>query len=163
MYDKSGGHDACWSWKGYKNEDGYGIVRGDLAFKLLPEIGVKKRKLAHRLAYQLHFGIDPGELRVAHHCDFPPCENPSHLIACTQKQNLLDGAARGRPIMAALGEANFNAKLSPELVNLIRSSALRCGDLANRFGVHPNTVRDVRRRRTWQHIIDTEQQELTNA
>src|SRR3954469_238435 len=80
MFDKSGGPDACWPWKGYRNEDGYGIVRGDLALKLLPQIGVKKRKLAHRLAYQLHFEVDPGELRVAHECDNPPCGNPSHLL-----------------------------------------------------------------------------------
>jgi hypothetical protein len=35
-------------------------------------------------------------LYVLHHCDNPPCCNPLHLYAGTQRQNIHDAIARGR-------------------------------------------------------------------
>ncbi|WP_429649201.1 HNH endonuclease [Skermanella aerolata] len=151
-YDKSSGPDGCWPWRAYRNEDGYGVVNGRLALALLPDLDKPRRKFAHRLAYQLHHGIDPCDLRVAHECDVTCCGNPRHLIACTQRQNLMGGWQRGRAIMSAPGEDNYNAKLTSDLVRLIRSSAISAGDLASRMGVSPSTIRIVRRRMTWRHV-----------
>jgi hypothetical protein len=152
VYDKSAGPDGCWPWRGYRNDDGYGIVSGTISLTLLPDLVRPQRKLAHRLAYQLHYGIDPGQLRVAHECDVTCCGNPAHLIACSQRENLLGGWSRGRPITAAPGVDNLNAKLTPELVRLIRTSAIRAGDLASRLGVSDSTIYSVRQRMTWRHI-----------
>lgn len=76
--DKSGGPDACWEWQGSKQALGYG------------QVGWKGRVLvAHRLAYTLTHGPIPEGMQVHHKCNNPPCCNPSHLEAVTQKANIL--------------------------------------------------------------------------
>lgn len=42
--------------------------------------------LAHRMAYELFYGIKPPEDKVVmHSCDNPPCVNPSHLKLLRQR------------------------------------------------------------------------------
>lgn len=78
----------CWIWKGARNADGYGIVRGE--GKDAPLM------LAHRVALSLAIDrpIAPGMV-AAHRCDTPACVRPRHLYEATFKENNDDIVARG--------------------------------------------------------------------
>lgn len=55
-----------------------------------------KRHQLHRLVYTLLVGpIQEGHV-VAHRCDNPPCFNPEHLFACTEKENMQDAGQKKR-------------------------------------------------------------------
>ena len=77
------GGDECWLWLGACDSAGYGRT-------------TKAAIPAHRLAWELTFGEDPGDLFVCHHCDNPPCCNPAHLFLGTSGDNSRDSVAKGR-------------------------------------------------------------------
>ena len=111
-----------------------------------------KRTSAHRHAYKLRYQIDPGRLGVLHRCDNPACANPAHLFLGDQRANMLDAFMKGRPIVAAPGVANRNAKLTDAAVVEIRESGQRSSELARRFGVAMETIRAARTGATWRHV-----------
>lgn len=76
-------------WSGELNRYGYG------RFTIYRD-GERIRILAHRLAYKLATGEDPGEQVVRHQCDTPPCCTPDCFLLGTQAQNIQDAISRGR-------------------------------------------------------------------
>lgn len=67
----------CWAWTGALNSKGYGCV------------GVyRKSQLAHRVAYEITFGLIPAGLQIDHLCGNKRCCNPAHLEAVTGKTNM---------------------------------------------------------------------------
>lgn len=82
--------DGCGMlWGGPVNNHGYG------RFEIYRN-GKRVRILAHRLAYKLATGADPGNDKVRHACDNPPCVTPECLTAGTQGDNIRDAISRGR-------------------------------------------------------------------
>ena len=84
--DDRGGPGACWPWRGWINDGGYGIVAtgGDLP----RAIHIR----AHRLAYELvHRAPIPPELTIDHLCRVRHCVNPAHLEVVTKGVNVLRG------------------------------------------------------------------------
>jgi len=77
--------DKCWIWKGAKQKSGYG------RFKINGKL-----YLAHRVCYELTFGIIPNNLWVLHKCDNPKCVNPHHLFLGTRSDNMNDALKKGR-------------------------------------------------------------------
>ena len=75
----------CHEWQGGRDGDDYGGVFID-----------GRQYKAHRIAYFLFTGEDPGTLLVCHHCDWPPCCREEHLFAGNQKTNRDDMVAKGR-------------------------------------------------------------------
>ena len=75
---------TCWEWGGSKISTGY----GNLTFR-------RNGYLVHRVAYVLFNGPLFAHECVLHHCDNPPCFNPSHLFKGTIRDNLLDARDKG--------------------------------------------------------------------
>lgn len=94
-----GSSDICWTWRATKTSGGYGFFR---------------KYSAHRIAYFLASGIDPGNAQVCHSCDNPCCCNPAHLFVGSHNDNMADkmakGRARGRYSKSPRNRTNADAK-----------------------------------------------------
>lgn len=73
--------DGCWIFTGHLNNHGYGTFG----------ITHDDRIYAHRYSYQLAYGPIPEGLVIDHICRTPPCVNPSHMEAVTQRENVYRG------------------------------------------------------------------------
>jgi hypothetical protein len=158
--DQSGGPDSCWLWMGSKDRKGYGdwhLRRGNERGKFR----------AHRMAYFLAYGVDPGNLFVCHTCDQPACCNPKHLWCGTNTDNNRDSAAKGRkkwkaehhwrqhPDDIVRGERNGLSKLKETDVVEIRrlhASGLFQYQIGKMFGVTPHAIWCIVNRKTWKHV-----------
>lgn len=110
--DKSNGDDSCWEWTAYKYPNGYASIRLN---------GV--RYYAHRASWIIHYGEIPEGLLVCHHCDNPPCVNPSHLFLGTTQDNVNDKMNKGRYRAGHVsGEDHPNSRFNWEIINKIRKS-----------------------------------------
>ena len=79
------GLGRCWIWLGARIENDYGVVRVN-----------GKNNGAHRISWELTNGPIPEGLWALHHCDNPPCVNPSHLFLGTNTDNQRDCVSKGR-------------------------------------------------------------------
>ena len=140
--------DGCWLWIGARNSEGYGYLRFNYA-----------QLRAHRVSWELHFGPIPDGLFVLHHCDNPPCVNPSHLFLGTNGDNMLDAINKGYAIGGSekgrcAGEKNSHAKLTKAQVKEIRVRLrnYRRGlvvQLAKEFGISKSTIMSIWKERSW--------------
>lgn len=78
FWDKTVKQGECLVWTGTKNPIGYGGFQVD-----------GKRRLAHRVAYQLTKGEIPTGLEIDHLCRNKSCVNPEHLEVVTRSVNCL--------------------------------------------------------------------------
>jgi len=162
------GPDDCWEWQAYRNPHGYGTIGtggrdGTMA-------------LAHRVAYELTYGVIPSSApHICHHCDNPPCCNPKHLFAGTHSDNMRDCVAKDRhvgsvcPERLAHGARNGSrthpekrlrgdqhpvARLRAADIPIIRSVAHHSSvsAIARRFDVGRTTINNVLNGNTWRHV-----------
>lgn len=143
-YVQKGKVEECWIWTG-------AIVRG------YGKLGVGGRNggmvQAHRFSYQEFNGPIPDGMVVMHKCDVTACVNPDHLTLGTQTDNMDDMRAKGRgKAVGPKGERQHLARLTADIVREIRVSNEGETTLARRFGVHRDSIGNVRRRKTWRHI-----------
>ncbi len=132
--------NGCWTWEGATNGKGYGWIESH-----------SKRKMVHRLVYELCVGEIPETFCVLHNCpagDNPSCCNPAHLWAGTKRDNNRDCAAKGR---------HSDAKIRPEQVEKIRQRLATGGrgivkQLAEEYGVTPGAIIHIRKGRHWGHV-----------
>ncbi len=138
--------DACWPWTGSKDTKGYGRFFTSKVTRCIIK--------AHRLAYFLHYGIDPGEMRVCHKCDNPPCCNPFHFFLGTDADNIKDCLTKGH--IRVVGVDNSKAELTPEQVLEIRTKYAGGNvlqrELAIRYRISRHTISNIVTRRTWKHL-----------
>jgi hypothetical protein len=133
----------CWIWIGQPNFWGYGVFA----------TGPRGRTVAHRMSWILTHGLIPEDIFVLHKCDNRRCVRPDHLFLGTRADNAADMRSKDRQ---ARGSRTAGARLTEDAVRHIRAHAKdRRSDFvafAEEFGVHPDTIRFVVRRKTWRHV-----------
>lgn len=77
--------EKCWNWTGANNKR-YGTLT----------IGKGFTYKANRIAYYLHYNVDPVEMGVLHKCNNSLCCNPNHIYLGTHDENMNDLAESGR-------------------------------------------------------------------
>lgn len=127
-----GSSNECWLWVGALNPDGYGILAGG---QDRPDVNLLR---AHRVSWEINRGPIDSEQHVLHHCDNPPCVNPSHLFLGDQVANNADRDRKGRG-GDRRGERNGRTVLTDEQVSSIRERYARGGitqlDLGKQYGI----------------------------
>lgn len=135
----------CWTWTGSVMKVGWHGQWRNAAGEIEP---------THRAAWRLFKSPIPEGVHILHRCDNPICVNPGHLFMGTQSTNMLDMWAKGRARPKThLGEKHGMSKVTAEIVKEIRASEESGTVLAAKFGIKPTTVCDIRKRRTWKHLI----------
>ncbi|WP_147794738.1 hypothetical protein [Cellulomonas sp. Y8] len=91
-YVRAGGPSDCWLWCGAVASAGHGRfwIRNGLVV------------IAHRFAWAIAHPGDPLPRLLAHQCDNPLCQNPSHLHPSDQTGNRREWAARRQQIGSPL-------------------------------------------------------------
>jgi len=139
---------GCWEYTGGCDGDGYGVI-----------VINGKQCRTHRLSMILAGHDIPAGYFVCHHCDNPPCCNPEHLFIGTLQDNNRDMHNKGRH---AQGEKVHLAKLTNDQARAIRAEARlgvrgRSGggnikELAERYNVTGQTIRNIAKNKTYQNI-----------
>ena len=134
----------CWLWRGNQaGGGGYGTFYPDA--RRGPG---RTRVSAHRFSWEMAFGPVTGGLWVLHRCDVPACVNPAHLFLGTHDDNMADRKRKGRYAGAGRHFTKLTADQAKEIRALMLSGAHR-PTVAERFGVHQDTVRLIEKGRTW--------------
>lgn len=122
------GPDECWTWTANTHRQGYGFFKFTKA----------QNRLAHRVAYELAYGVPlvPAQ-KILHKCDNPCCVNPVHLMLGTQRDNVLDMIAKGRDRRVS--------KITDEQVTAIRLDARTQQAIADDYGIHYSEVSRIKR------------------
>ncbi len=147
--DKTTAPNGCWLWKGRTNWLGYGVL--DLSLKR----DGKGVEVAHRIAWRLVNGDIPAGLSVLHRCDVRSCARIDHLFLGTQADNVKDTESKGRGNHPK-GEDQGASKLTTEQVIAIRKRyrwfKMSCAKLGKIYGVTPQVIFAIIKRKTWRHI-----------
>lgn len=147
---------ACLTTGRIFNEDGLevGIQASDTYVRVLKRTSAKGRLrtwYAHRVVWEAANGAIPEGMQIDH-LDADAGNNAlSNLDLVTPQQNRERQALRN---LVRYGCRSTYCKLTPEQASAIRDSA---GSVpprvwAQRLGISPRTVRDVRCGRTWAHL-----------
>jgi len=128
----------CWEWTKGRVEQGYGRL----------SVGLGEVR-AHRLSFEIAFGPIPEGLMVCHHCDNPPCCNPSHLFVGTNTDNMADMATKGRSLQ---GTRHHKAKLTDDDVRAIRADCRMQIEIAPAYGVTQGLIGMIKRGEVWKHL-----------
>lgn len=143
------GLNECWEWQGYL------CVPGNYGRFQLNHTPV----YAHRVAYVIACGSIPADHNVCHHCDNPPCCNPTHLFAGTQAENIADRDNKGHtPFL--YGHNNGTSKLTEQDVREIRkrfaAGGVKQNELARQYGMSNSQINAIVHGRKWTWVKDSQ-------
>jgi DNA-binding transcriptional regulator YiaG len=105
--------------------------------------------LVHRLVLLAFVGPCPPGMEGCHNDGNPANNRIENLRWDTHDANMKDAIRHGTA-RSARGEQQWQAKLTAEQVRYIRDNRqISRREMAKRFGIHPGTVKNIRRRATW--------------
>lgn len=122
------------------DKDGYGSLK----------LSGGRRRKAHRASYEEFVGPVPDGMMVCHSCDTPACMEPSHLFLGTALINKADCVEKGRHVRGT--RLFWKNKLSEEEARAIISDPRGRRTIAHEYGVTPENIDAIRKRRTWKHL-----------
>lgn len=130
----------CLIWPFARSDDGRGVIRIDSA-----------STKANRVMCEAVHGPPPTPKHEAtHSCGLGHlgCINPTHLRWGTHTENMADKLVHGTHNR---GERHPGARLTEADVRRIRAlkGVARRAEIAQAFGIHPTTVGQIQRRKTW--------------
>lgn len=132
----------CWLWGGAPNSTGYGTIRQPGRFG--------KTVLAHRLAYEISFGVVPEGMCVCHRCDVPLCVNPGHLFLGSNLDNIRDRDRKGRCKARGLpGEGCGHHKLKEWQVIKVLKDSRTHQTIADAYHMSRTAITNIKLGRTW--------------
>lgn len=130
-------NSGCRIWIGSVTSGGYGNV------------GVERStKRAHRVAWELVHGTVPDNLFVCHKCDNRLCINDDHLFVGTRSDNMQDMIRKGRANYPLGSKATASKLTESEVIEIVKDRRTN-ETVASAYGVHEDTVRDIRKGRSW--------------
>jgi len=138
------GIDDCWEWTACKYANLlYGAILAE-----------GKKKLAHRVSWELNNGEIPEGLCVLHKCDNPICVNPNHLFLGTHLDNSRDRDAKGRHVACdQRGEKGPRSKLTNkeahEIKILTKHGALTQWIIGDMYNVVQSRISAIKAGRTY--------------
>lgn len=156
----------CWIWKGALDQ-GYGTLKHN-----------GTRKMAHRVAYELFMGEIHDDRWITHTCDRRRCVLPDHLIQVTRSERMkmayedgnldhLDEVRKEGWFKEGGDHPGTSRSMNDRLARCVcRAIAKRKGewgalrDIAERYEVSLNVVKDISRGQTYQDIYEDEKQKL---
>ena len=119
---------------------------------------ITTRAAAHRLVWHHFFGEIPDGLTVNHKNGVRDDNRPQNLELATMSQQALHAAhvLKTARCVNQLGEKHPCSKFTAidviEIRRLLGKGAVTQKELAERFGVCPQTISNVRHRKRWAHI-----------
>jgi hypothetical protein len=131
--------NGCWEWQGATHKKtGYGIITLD-----------GEARTTHTVSYEQANGAIPDGLFVLHRCNNRVCINPEHLYIGTHDDNMRDMANAGSTKGAKNPNAVLNDSNVKEIRKLINSKMITYADIAKRYSVKRQTIKDIALGRTW--------------
>jgi hypothetical protein len=121
----------CWNWNQAKFKGGYGI-----GFKA----GIKSR-LAHRIFYQLKYGLIPDDIELDHLCRNRACVNPDHLEPVTKTINQRRGL-----------KSRITLDIAKQIKILAKDGVVSQREIAKQYGVSQRLVWNILHELTWKEI-----------
>lgn len=138
--------DACWTWRGYCERNGYGRVTI-----------ARQKYLTHRLAWELAYGPIPEATDVLHRCDQPACCRPDHLFLGSQQENVRDMVRKERhPRGQRHGRARLTEEQVLEIIEAYHQGGVTQVELGRLYQVHHSLVSRIVRGQRWAHLWDRE-------
>jgi hypothetical protein len=142
---------GCWNWTaGSRSKDGYGAIKHQ-----------NKTVDAHRLSWIIHYGNIPNKMFVCHKCDNKKCVNPEHLFLGTHSDNMKDAYKKGIIVIPLTGRfkkgrkaknASLDTNTVKEIKKAIESKKFKLINIAVKFNVKYQTIRDISARRAYKDI-----------
>ena len=118
--------------------------------------GTRKKFLVHRLVADAFVKNPKLNPQVNHIDGNKRNNNYKNLEWVTAKENSQHSIITGLKPPAAKGEFVFSSILKSEDIRIIRkliSDGVAQKDVAKMFGVNKSTIYDIRKKRTWRHVL----------
>lgn len=124
--------DGCWLWTGPQTTGGYGKF--------------DSHKAVHIVAYELFYGKRNKSKEIMHRCNKPLCFNPTCISEGTRKQNQEYAALCHRKSTRSTNKLDYE---KAKIIRLRVKNGERQKNLAEEFGVAPNTISMIVSNKKW--------------